>query len=225
MRRRKHRVRPAAHDAAKPRPSTDTWDWAPEREVIVGQRGNRFDDVLARLKAAATSSAPPAPPFVERKSTMVTRTNVIGNRAALAARIKSNVGGVSDRPVEVGPTSHHIAEIRKHLTEAKALHAKAIASHKTAAAYHEVQSNLIEEAFVHLDALRDHDAVDDGTVTSAAHAQRRKEKLDALDKTFVGRVRTPARPLNPPGVGGAFLTAQVREDEHKRLAAYWNAPR
>jgi hypothetical protein len=35
----------------RPREQPQRWDWAPEREVVVGRTGNRLEDVLARCRA------------------------------------------------------------------------------------------------------------------------------------------------------------------------------
>jgi hypothetical protein len=35
----------------RPRERPQRWDWAPEREVVVGRTGNRLEDVLARCRA------------------------------------------------------------------------------------------------------------------------------------------------------------------------------
>jgi hypothetical protein len=33
----------------RPREQPQRWDWAPEREVVVGRTGNRLEDVMERV--------------------------------------------------------------------------------------------------------------------------------------------------------------------------------
>ena len=55
-------------------------------------------------------------------------------------------------------------------------------------------------------------------VDRATAAARRKAKLDGLDRANIGRA---VRPSAPRELGGAWLSQQVREDEARRLRAYW----
>jgi len=53
---------------------------------------------------------------------------------------------------------------------------------------------------------------------------RRKANLDALDRAPVGRSSAPRIvpiPSRPRELGGAHLAEQVRDDEARRLRAYW----
>ena len=55
-------------------------------------------------------------------------------------------------------------------------------------------------------------------VDRATAAARRRAALDGLNRANIG---SAARPSAPRELGGAWLSQQVREDEARRLRAYW----